>query len=159
MTTAIMDPQKNREGISMLSRRLIKSAILGGGLILGGALALGVATGALADPQGHSGYEPHFENHAPYGRGVDVGVDAGGTTTAGASAFGYYGPLQRTGRPGFAGAAFFNGWPDEDRFDTVDVRPTGCYNRCLLRHTERYCQKNWRVHCDPVGTPKRSARD
>jgi hypothetical protein len=154
MTTATEQPQKDREGISMLSRRLIKSAILGG------ALALGVATGALADPQSR----PVFEPHAPHGRdvdgrGVDGGADAGWANTAGASAFGYYGPVQRVGRPGFAGAAFFNGWPDEDRFDTVDVRPNGCYNRCILRHTEKYCQKYWRVHCDPAGSPKQSVRD
>jgi hypothetical protein len=151
--TAAGDPGKNRESILMLRTRLITAAILGGSLILG------AGAGALADPGRRPSHGPG--GHVPYGYGAQesAGLLSGGST-AGASKFGYYGsePGPWEPRPYFAGAAFFNGWRDEDRFDNGPTRARGCYTRCLLNHTEKQCQKRWLTICGPKRRGHRSGR-
>lgn len=141
IVTASSETGRTRGSISMLSRRAITAVVLGASLMLGAAGA------ALAGP---SGYEPH----GPHGRGQsdsipDSASTQGGGTTAGASSFGYYSGGEPAPKPGYAGAMFFNGWQEEDRFNSGPQRARGCYTSCLAKHTEKYCQKHYQDICEP----------
>jgi hypothetical protein len=138
-----------------------------GAAILAGCLALGAAAGAQAEP--HNPYKTG-ERHDELGAARDSGFGDAPRMSAfqsgdgnyvygseGNGAFGYYvgQPGQPATRPGYAGAAFFNGWAEEDHFDNGPVRAKGCYSRCLSNHSERYCQKHWLTHCQPEGPVKK----